>query len=85
MKKIIALLLILVLSVVLAACATGGEEEEEVVTIRPSSIVEPTSTEPSSAPEVVIEGDEYDDGYGFMDEYYDDSADDFVEDTTLEE
>ncbi len=73
MKKIIALLLILALSVILAACATG-DEEEIVSTIRPSSIVEPTSTEPSSAPEIVVEGDEFDDGYGFMEDYFDDTT-----------
>ncbi len=69
MKKIIALLLVLALSVILAACATG-DEDEIVSTIRPSSIVEPTSTEASSQ-EIIIDFEEggYDDGYGFMDEY----------------
>ena len=76
MKKIIALLLVLALSVVLGACAAADDGEEIVSTIRPSSIVEPTSTEETSSQEIIIDFEEggYDDGYGFMEEYYGDNG-----------
>lgn len=79
MKKIIALLLVLLISVVLAACTTTAEDEDDVQVIRPSSLVEPSSKEPSSAPEVYIENG-YENDMGWSENYDDVTTDLFYGD-----